>query len=231
MFESTRLIDNQSCYQLLLCAKGCGEVIATPMKCTPPASTTVAPTTVTTNKSCVCKHNNSVLEQGARLIMKIGTQCEQTLSCPVDCSHVTRSPVRCGGDNAVSTVRPPTAKCTWAGKVFDDVLQIDDCLWVQCVPHANSFAPKLVRSCGNPLTTPEPMTKTTTKFAMWAPWEVHLATGLSLGPDAAKFQRQRVEKVEVENVDPIIASNCLVWAKCMAQERCRYMYNRHCIKN
>ena len=102
---------------------------------------------------------------------------------------------------------------------------------VLCEHPQNSFAPKLVRSCGNPLTTPEPMTKTTTKFAMWAPWEVHLATGLSLGPDAAKFQRQRVEKVEVENVDPIIASNCLVWAKCMAQERCRYMYNRHCIKN
>ena len=90
----------------------------------------------------------------------------------------------------------------------------------------NSFAPKLVRSCGNPLV---PTTiKPTTKFAMWAPWEVHLATGLSMGPDAPKFQRQKVEKVDPTVKSPLIESNCQIWAKCMAQERCRYMYNRHC---
>ena len=105
------------------------------MKCTPTLPTTVAPT-VTTQDECVCKHNNSLLKQGQRLTIKIGTQCEQTLTCPVDCSHITRSPVRCGG--SAPTARPvPTAKCTWSGKVFDDVLSIDQCLWVQCVPHGN----------------------------------------------------------------------------------------------
>ena len=91
-----------------------------------------------------------------------------------------------------------------------------------------SFAPKLVRSCGNPLLSTIATPTQKTKFAMWAPWEVHLATGLSMGPDAAKFQRERIEIVDNTSVDPMIKSNCLVWSKCMEQERCRYMYNRHC---
>jgi len=250
VFESTRLIGNQECYQLLLCTKGCNELIKTPMKCTPTigtaattakateTTTTVTPTTTTATtttttkvpKVCSCVNGENTIPEGHRMVLKIGSSCEQTIACPTGCSHITRSSVRCGRVSAPTTVEPAKAKCTWSGKVFDDSMKIGECLWVQCVEtQKNSFAPKLVQSCSNLSSAAEPVrttteSPTTTKFAMWAPWEVHLYTGLSMGPDGPKFKRQRVEPI-VANVDK---NNCGIWASCMTQQRCQYMYNRYC---
>ena len=68
----------------------------------------------------------------------------------------------------------------------------------------NSYAPKLIQSCTKPdsiivpstttkmVTTTTRMTSTeTTKMAMWAPWEVHLFTGQSMGPEHPNNQDTR----------------------------------------
>lgn len=210
--------------------------------------TTTTSTTMTTEKrACTCfSADFGQMTEGSTRIKSFGPRCRQKITCPVNCGYAIKSVMECDVVSTTlapivstistipSTVIPFKAKCTWGGRMFNDLIQTGPCTWLKCIPHMNrnrfhllihmwhcydsgagqiieiyleiviSYAPKLIQSCTRPdsillpPTTTEAVITTTrvtsteaTKMAMWAPWEVHLFTGQSMGPENPNKQDTR----------------------------------------